>query len=72
MPTAHRRTAPRSRRSPDLSADVTSERIASDLAAFRRNGGRIERIGTTRVLTRIDETRTEAPRPVAVPTRVRA
>ncbi|MFC0676739.1 hypothetical protein ACFFGH_02580 [Lysobacter korlensis] len=65
------RTSPRTRRAPDLSRDITSERIADDLAAFRRNGGRIERLGTTRVLTRVDEATTNAPRPVAVPTRMR-
>jgi hypothetical protein len=30
---------------------ITSERIASDLDAFRAGGGRIEVLGTTRVLT---------------------
>jgi hypothetical protein len=30
---------------------ITSERIAHDLAAFRAGGGRIEVLGTTRVLT---------------------
>lgn len=73
MPTRTRRPpTSRGRRTPDLSGEVTSERIARDLAAFRRNGGRVERLGTTRVLTRIDETVTNVPRPVAVPTRMRA
>lgn len=67
-----RTSFPRARRTPDLSRELTSERIARDIAAFRRDGGRIERIGTTRVLTRIDETATDAPRPAAVPTRTRA
>jgi hypothetical protein len=35
-------------------AELTSERIAEDLATFRRAGGRIEVLGTTRTLTRID------------------
>ena len=34
---------------------LTSERISDDLAAFRKAGGRIEVLGNTRVLTRIDE-----------------
>ncbi|MDH5823724.1 hypothetical protein QFW77_12070 [Luteimonas sp. RD2P54] len=33
---------------------VTSDRISEDLAAFRKSGGRIEVLGITRVLTRID------------------
>ena len=44
-------------------AELTSERIAEDLATFRRAGGRIEVLGTTRTLTRIDG---DAP-PAAVP-----
>lgn len=71
MSLSPRSPAARSRRTPDLSRELTSERIARDLAAFRRDGGRIERIGTTRVLTRIDETRSDVPRPAAVPTRMR-
>lgn len=34
--------------------ELTSERIAEDLAAFRRAGGRIEVLGVTRTLTRIE------------------
>lgn len=36
---------------------LTSERIARDLEAFRKAGGRIEVLGTTRVLTRVDESK---------------
>lgn len=72
MSQSPRTSFPRARRTPDLSRELTSERIARDLAAFRSEGGRIERLGTTRVLTRVDETATDAPRPVAVPTRTRA
>ena len=43
---------------------LTSERIAEDLAAFRRAGGRIEVLGVTRTLTRIEG---ETP-PTAAPT----
>lgn len=71
MSLSPRPPSPRARRAPDLSREVTSERIARDLAAFRRNGGRIERLGTTRVLTRVDENATDVPRPAAVPTRMR-
>lgn len=41
------------RKSGDRGARMTSERIAADLAAFHKAGGRIEKLGTTRVLTRI-------------------
>jgi hypothetical protein len=36
---------------PSSGGPITSERIANDLAAFRAGGGRIEVLGTTRVLT---------------------
>lgn len=70
------RTTPRTpftrgRRTPDLSREVTSEQIARDLAAFRSGGGRIERLGTTRVLTRVDETASRVPLPAATPVRMR-
>ncbi|MGN6151528.1 MAG: hypothetical protein ACTHOH_05890 [Lysobacteraceae bacterium] len=45
-------------------AELTSERIAEDLATFRRAGGRIEVLGTTRTLTRIDG---DAPPAVPAP-----
>ena len=38
----------------DPGRNMTSERIAEDLKAFRKAGGRIEVLGATRVLTRID------------------
>jgi len=47
---------------------MTSERIASDLEAFRRSGGKIEVLGTTLSLKRIG--REQAPPPV--PSRARA
>lgn len=68
----HRSSGPRGRRTTDVSQDITREQIARDLAAFRRGGGKIERLGTTRVLSRVDETTTSVPRPVAVPTRTHA
>lgn len=34
---------------------VTSERILSDLVDFKKAGGRVEILGITRVLTRVDE-----------------
>jgi len=33
---------------------LTHERISSDLEAFRKAGGRIEVLGNTRVLTKVD------------------
>ena len=48
----------------DRSAEVTSEHIADDLEAFRKAGGRVEVLGNTRVLTRIDGTpAVPAPQP---------
>lgn len=35
-------------------ASLTSDRIADDLATFRKSGGRIEVLGNTRTLTKID------------------
>ena len=45
----------RSNTSKGASFHITSESIAADLAAFRKQGGRIEVLGNTRVLTRIEE-----------------
>lgn len=42
------------RKTVDRGGGVTSERIADDLEAFRKAGGRIEVLGVTRSLTRID------------------
>lgn len=57
----------------DRGAAITSERIASDLAAFRKAGGRIEVLGMTRTLTRIDAGKEQAPPalPVNAPPRTR-
>jgi hypothetical protein len=63
--TPHRAPATRGRRAADLSRSLSHEQIERDIAAFRRNGGRIERLGTTRVLTRVDEAATRVPRPAA-------
>lgn len=46
-------------------ASMTSERIANDLAQFRKSGGRIEVLGTTRTLTKVDAP--AAPPPEAAP-----
>jgi hypothetical protein len=40
-----------STRNPAAERGMTSERIAADLAQFQNGGGRIEVLGTTRVLT---------------------
>lgn len=37
------------------SGALTSERISDDLLAFQRTGGRIEVLGTTRVLEKVAE-----------------
>lgn len=37
------------------SGALTSERISDDLVAFERTGGRIEVLGTTRVLAKVAE-----------------
>jgi hypothetical protein len=42
------------RPSKDRGSQITSERIADDLKAFHKAGGRIEKLGITRSLTRID------------------
>lgn len=58
----------------DRGAAMTSERIASDLAEFRKSGGRIEVLGITRSLTRIDggdQPATAAPAKQAAGTRRR-
>lgn len=49
----------------DRGAAVTSERIADDLAAFQGAGGRIEVLGVTRTLTRIDAAPTAATPPAS-------
>jgi hypothetical protein len=41
---------------------LTSERIADHLRDFESSGGRIEVLGVTRVLTKVDETAT-LPKP---------
>ena len=42
---------------------LTSERIADHLRAFQSSGGRIEVLGVTRVLSKLDET-AALPKPV--------
>ena len=44
------------RKTADLSKDVTSERIADHLEAFRAAGGTIEVLGVTPVLKRLGAT----------------
>lgn len=45
-------------------ATLTHERLAEDMEAFRKAGGRIEVLGVTRTLHRIDPaTDTASPRP---------
>ena len=47
----------------ERASSLTSERIADDVAAFCGSGGHIEKLGTTRTLTRLDE----HPAPVPAP-----
>ena len=51
-PTAYRKPAGESTKSGNT---LTSERISDGLEAVRKSGGHIEVLGTTRVLTRLDE-----------------
>jgi hypothetical protein len=51
VPTTPRKPA----ESAKAAGSLTSERISDDLDAFRKAGGRIEVLGNTRVLTRIDD-----------------
>jgi hypothetical protein len=44
----------RPRKEGEPARGVTSERIAIDLAAFRKAGGRIEVLGVTRTLKHVD------------------
>jgi hypothetical protein len=52
VPTSPRKPVAESGKS---AGSLTSERISDDLDAFRKAGGRIEVLGNTRVLTKIDE-----------------
>ena len=56
------------RKESDSGRRMTHERIAADLDAFHKAGGRIEVLGTTRVLTKIDQ---PGPAPTASPPRNR-
>lgn len=46
---------PRRPDAPRQTGALTSERISDDLVAFERTGGRIEVLGTTRVLSKVAE-----------------
>ena len=51
------------RKPPERGHGLTHERIAEHLEAFRRAGGTIEVLGTTRALTRIGADAIDAPTP---------
>lgn len=53
QPTATRARTRTSARKGDRSTSLTSERIADDLAAFRKDGGKIEVLGNTQVFKSI-------------------
>ena len=50
---------------------LTHERIAEDMAAFKKAGGRVEVLGVTRTLTKIDAAPAATSSPAAVQTRAR-
>ena len=54
MPRTSSKIAASKPRASDTSAPLTHERIQADLAAFRKAGGRIEKLGNTRVLTKVE------------------
>ena len=45
----------------NLHKRVDSERIALHIAAFEKSGGRVEKLGITRVLQKVDEVAASAP-----------
>ena len=52
-------------RKPNERNAITHERIAADIEAFRKAGGRIEVLGVTRALKKIDPEAEAAPQPAA-------
>lgn len=46
---------------------LTHERIAEDMAAFKKAGGRVEVLGVTRTLTKIDAAPAAESTPAPVP-----
>ena len=54
------------RKEPD-SRQLTSERIADDIDAFRKAGGRIEVLGVTQVLKKLEEPETPSSTPARPP-----
>ena len=59
---SNKRPAPVPRK-PSEGRTVTSEDIAAHLDAFAAAGGKVEVLGVTRVLQRIDEVTTTPPQP---------
>ncbi len=58
---APQRRAPRDGNDAHAQKRLTSERISSDLEKFEQAGGRVEVLGITRVLTKVDAPVEEAP-----------
>lgn len=58
-------------KSSDRGTEMTRERIASDLAAFQKAGGRIEVLGNTRVLKPSEAIAAATAEPVSPPPRRR-
>lgn len=52
----------------NLQKRIESEQIRDDIADFVKGGGRVEKLGATRVLQKIDPEETPNPAPAARPT----
>lgn len=51
----------------NLHKRIESEQISTDIAAFEKTGGRVEKLGATRVLQKIEPDTGPAPAPAARP-----
>ncbi len=51
----------------NLHKRIESEQISTDIAAFEKTGGRVEKLGATRVLQKIDADTASAPAPAPAP-----
>lgn len=51
----------------NLQKRIESEQITTDIAAFEKSGGKVERLGATRVLLKIEPDEETKPAPAARP-----
>lgn len=78
QPSAARSRTRSSSRKNERGASLTSERIAADLAAFRKDGGKIEVLGNTKVFKSVgpmaasSKTKAAAAKKAAAPAKKRA